>query len=143
MLMEIYPLPMRGSMVMTMVTISPSQRDVSPAKQLHRRPSLVPPRFCLETSALPPESFLLIFSRAKDTLYQKMGVGGLLGGPRDRRARPGGRARPHPRGRWLAPSGTSFAQYFLYILKIIPVEFQDFWRCADVTSQIFNLECYT
>ena len=32
MLMEIDPLPMRGSMVMTMVTISPSQRDVFPAE---------------------------------------------------------------------------------------------------------------
>ena len=29
MLMEIDPLPMRGSLVMTMVTISPSQREVS------------------------------------------------------------------------------------------------------------------
>ena len=34
MLMEIDPLPMRGSMVMTMVMISPSRRDVSPAEQL-------------------------------------------------------------------------------------------------------------
>ena len=35
MLMEIDPLPMRGSLVMMMVMISPSQREVSPAKQLH------------------------------------------------------------------------------------------------------------
>ena len=35
MLMEIDPLPMRGSLVMTMVMISPSQREVSPAEQLH------------------------------------------------------------------------------------------------------------
>ena len=34
MLMEIDPLPMRGSMVMMMVTIYPSRRDVSPAEQL-------------------------------------------------------------------------------------------------------------
>ena len=34
MLMEIDPLPMRGSMVMTMVMISPSRREVSPAEQL-------------------------------------------------------------------------------------------------------------
>ena len=40
MLMEIDPLPMRGSMVM----ISPSRRDVSPAEQLRRSPRLVPPR---------------------------------------------------------------------------------------------------
>ena len=34
MLMEIDPLTMRGSMVMTMVTISPSRRAISAAKQL-------------------------------------------------------------------------------------------------------------
>ena len=68
MLMEIDPLPMRGSMVMTMVMISPSRRDVSPAEQLRRSPRLVPPRFRLETAVLRPESFLMIFSRAKDTI---------------------------------------------------------------------------
>ena len=66
MLMEIYPLLMSGSLVMTMMMISPSRRDVSPVEQLRRSPSLVPPRFRLETVALHPESFLLIFSRAKD-----------------------------------------------------------------------------
>ena len=87
---------------MTMVMISPSRRDVSPAEQLHRRPRLIPPRFHLETEALRPESFLMIFSRAKDTLYQKMGIGGLPGGPRDRgRAQGVGRA-VHPRGQWVA-----------------------------------------
>ena len=68
MLMEIDPLSMRGSMVMTMVMISPSRRDVSPAEQLRRSPRLVPPRFRLETAALHPESLLMIFSRAKDTI---------------------------------------------------------------------------
>ena len=66
MLMEIDPLPMRRLMVMTMVTISPSRRDISPAEQLHRSPRLVLPRFRLETAVLHPESFLMIFSRAKD-----------------------------------------------------------------------------
>ena len=33
-------------------------------------------------------------------------------------------------GGW-PPSGTSFAQYFLYILKRAPVKFQDFWSCAE------------
>ena len=66
MLMKIDPLLMRGSMVMTMVMISPSRRDVSPAEQLRRSPRLVPPRFRLETAALCPESFLLFFSRVKD-----------------------------------------------------------------------------
>ena len=61
MLMEIDPLLLRGSMVMTMVMISPSRRDVSPAELLCWSPRLVLPRFCLETAALHPESFLLIF----------------------------------------------------------------------------------
>ena len=34
MLMEIDPLPMRGSLVMTLVMISPFRREVSPAEQL-------------------------------------------------------------------------------------------------------------
>ena len=66
MLMEIDPLPLRGSMVMTMVMISPSRRDVSPAEQLRRSPRLVPPRFRLVAAVFRPESFLLIFSRVKD-----------------------------------------------------------------------------
>ena len=68
MLMEIDPLLMRGSMVMTMAVISPSRRDVSLAEQLCRSLRLVPPRFRLEMAALHPESFLTIFFRAKDTI---------------------------------------------------------------------------
>jgi hypothetical protein len=65
MLMEIDPLSMRGSLVMTMASISPSGREVSPAEQLRRSPRLLLPRFRLETAALHPESSLLIFSRSK------------------------------------------------------------------------------
>ena len=61
MLMEIDPLPMRGSLVMMMVMISPSRRDVSLAEQLRRSPRLVPPRFRLVAAVFCPESFLLIF----------------------------------------------------------------------------------
>ena len=68
MLMDIDPLSMRGSMVMTMAMISPSRREVSPAEQLRRSPRLVLPKFRLETAALHPESFLLIFSRSKHTI---------------------------------------------------------------------------
>ena len=125
MFMEIDPLPLRGSMVMTMVMISPSRRDVSPIEQLHGSPRLVPPRFRLETAALHPESFLMIFSKAKDTIYHKMGIGGLPGGPRGR-----GRAL-HPRGQWVDPFGSFFAQYFEYIPKLTFLEFQDFWSCAE------------
>ena len=61
MFMEIDPLLMRGSMVMMMVMISPSRRDVSPAEQLHRSSRLVPPRFGLVAAESRPEKFLLIF----------------------------------------------------------------------------------
>ena len=44
MLMEIDPLPMRGSLLMTMVMIFPSRRKFSPAEQLRQSPRLVPPR---------------------------------------------------------------------------------------------------
>ena len=44
MLMEIDPLPMRGSLMMMMVMISPSRREVSPVEQLCRSARLVPPR---------------------------------------------------------------------------------------------------
>ena len=43
MLMEIDPLSMRASLVMTMASISPSRREVSPAEQLRRSPRLVLP----------------------------------------------------------------------------------------------------
>ena len=66
MLMEIDPLPMRRSLVMTMAMISPSRREVSPAEQLCRSPRLVPPRFRLVAVEFLPESLLMIFSRMKD-----------------------------------------------------------------------------
>ena len=66
MLMEVDPLLMRGSLVMTMAMISPSRREVSPAQQLCRSPRLVPPRFRLVTAEFLPESLLMIFSRTKD-----------------------------------------------------------------------------
>ena len=61
MLMKIDPLMMRGSLVMTMVMISPSRREVSPAKQLRRSPRLVPPRFHLVAAESRPERLLLLF----------------------------------------------------------------------------------
>ena len=65
MLMEIDPLPMRGSLVMTMVMISPSRREVSPAEQLRQSPRLVPPRFRLVAVESSPESLLMIFCSMK------------------------------------------------------------------------------
>ena len=65
MLMEIYPLSMRGSLVMTIVMISPSRRKVSPAERLRQRAKVLLPKFRLEMAVLCPESPLLIFSRSK------------------------------------------------------------------------------
>ena len=61
MLMEIDPLPMRGALVITMVMISPSQREVSPTEQLRRSPRLVLPRFRLVAAEFCPVSLLMIF----------------------------------------------------------------------------------
>ena len=66
MLTDIDPLPIRGSMVMTLVMIPPSRRDVSPIEQLRRSPRLVPPRFRLVAVEFRPVSLLMIFSRVKD-----------------------------------------------------------------------------
>ena len=68
MLMEIDPLPMIGSLVMTIVMISPSWREVSPAEQLYRSSRLVPPRFRLVAVEFRPVSFLMIFSSTKDSI---------------------------------------------------------------------------
>ena len=66
MLIEIGPLPMIGSLVITMAMISPSRREVSPAEQLRQSPKLVPPRFHLVAAEFLPESLLMIFSRVND-----------------------------------------------------------------------------
>ena len=78
MLMDIDPLPMRGSMVMMMVMISPSRRDVSPAEQLHQNPRLVPPRFRLVVVEL---SLLMIFFQGKRIHIAKDGHRRPAGGP--------------------------------------------------------------
>jgi hypothetical protein len=65
MLMEM-TLPKMGELlVMTMMMISPSGREVPPTESLHRRAKVLLPKFHLETGALYPESPLLIFSRSK------------------------------------------------------------------------------
>ena len=65
MLMEIDPLQMRGSLVMTLAMIFRSRREVSPAEQLRRSPRLVPPRFRLVAAEFRPISLPTIFSRVK------------------------------------------------------------------------------
>ena len=71
MLMKI-ALPKMGELlVMTMMMISPSGREVPPAESLRRRAKVLLPKFHLETAALRPKSPLLIFSRSEGLIYQK------------------------------------------------------------------------
>ena len=64
MLMKIGLPKMRGLLVMTMTMISPSGREVPPAKVLRWRAKVLLPKFRLETAVLHPESPLFIFSRS-------------------------------------------------------------------------------
>ena len=101
MLMNIGPPTKEEALVMTMASISPSEREVPQAESLRRRSKVLPPKFCLETATFRPESPLLNFSRSKDLKYQKMGTGGGPGWPQPTRARLGGLARPG--GWWVHP----------------------------------------
>ena len=60
-----------------------------------------------------------------------MGVGEPPGGPRGRGARPGGRARPHPREQGVCPLAFIFGDNFSLFILRCSVEFQDFWSCAE------------
>ena len=65
MLMDI-ALPKMGELlVMMMMMISPSGREVPPAESLRRRAKVLLPKFRLEAAVLRPESPPLIFSRSK------------------------------------------------------------------------------
>ena len=100
MLMETVPLPMRGSMVM----ISPSRREVSPAEQLRLSPRLVPPRFHLVAAEFRPVSLLMIFFQGKRLHRAEDGNQRAARGP-TRQGR-----TPTLVARVWAPSGTFFAQ---------------------------------
>ena len=64
MLMEI-ALPKMGELVvMMMMMISPSGREVPPAESLRRRAKVLLPKFRLEIAVLHPESLPLIFFRS-------------------------------------------------------------------------------
>ena len=79
MLMEIDPLPMRGSMVMTKVMISPSGRGVSPGEQPRQNPRLVPPRFRLLAAEFRPRRWLMIFFHRKSPYSRRWSPEGHQG----------------------------------------------------------------
>ena len=90
MLMEIDPLPMRGSLVMIMVMISPSRREVSSPEQLCLSPRLVPPRFHLVAAVFRPARLLMIFFQGRRHHIAKDGHRRPARGPTRQGARSGG-----------------------------------------------------
>ena len=131
MLMEIDPLPMRGSLGMTMVMISPPrgkfprQNSSAGALDWFRQGSASWWR------SLFPKACLLFYLGRKTSYIRRWELEGHQGAHKaGGRAKAVGRA-PTLVARVWAPSGTSFAQYFLYILEITAVKFQDFWSCAE------------
>ena len=66
------------------------------------------------------ESFSSIFSPRKQIYRVGVEVGGASGGPRGRGARPGGQARPHPRGQGVPPGLDSSASIFYKFQKYSP-----------------------
>ena len=67
---------------MTMVMISPSRREVSPAEQLYQSPRLVPPRFRLVAAEFRPVSLPMIFFLGKSLHIAEDGHRRAIWGPR-------------------------------------------------------------
>ena len=122
MLIKIGPPMMRGSLVMSMASISPSRREVSPAKSLHRRTKVLLPKFRLETVAHHPESPLYNYFRSKSPIYQKMGARSGPRPPRGTRARLGGWRALVPRGHLGGPLLYFLLPVFFIYSKIILCE---------------------
>ena len=138
MLMEIGLPKMRGLLVMTMASISPS-----PAESLRRRAKVLLPKFRLETATLRPESPLLIFFLGQNDLYTRRWTPEV-----------GWAEHNSPGHAWgaqhalvscahqVAPSGSYLLQYFLYIAKQFSINFQLIWRCAEqvTLTQLFQVQ---
>jgi len=116
MLMNIGLSKMRGLLVMTIASISPSGREVPPGR-------IVPSKGKSAHAEVPsrrrrsiPKVLSLFFYRSQDLKYQKMGTGGGLGWPQPTRARLGGLARP--RVLW-SPGGLpdSYLLQYFYIFQ--------------------------
>ena len=140
MLMEIDPLSMRGLLVMTMASISPSLREVSPAEQLRRSPRLVLPRFRLETAALHPGSFLLIFFPGQNTPYSRRWASGACQVAHKAGGAPKGVGRaPHPCGWLVAPLWCFLRPIFSIYSKIILREVSGLLELCRIGLQYFLL----
>ena len=96
MLMEI-ALPKMGELLVMMMMISPSRREVPLAESLRRRAKVLLPKFRLEAAALRPESPPFIFFLGQNDLYTKRWAPEVGRGVHN----PPGRAR----GPWRAQVG--------------------------------------
>ena len=130
MLMKIDPLPMRGSLVMTMVMISPSpggkfprQNSSAGALDWFRQGS------ASWRWSLVPKGCLLFFSHRK-TSYRRRWASESHQGVHEVGARPTGGA-PHPREQGVRPLAFIFGDNFSLFILRYSVEFQDFWSCAE------------
>ena len=103
---------------MTMVMISPSEREVSPAEQLRQSPRLVPPRFRLMVAEFRPRRWLVIFFHRKTSYSRRWPPEGHQGA-HEAGARPGGRARPQPRGPPVGPTVPIFCNMKSFVRRKI------------------------
>ena len=98
---------------MTMVMISPSRRDVSPAEQLCRSPRSVPPR----GGGVSSRKLAYDFSSDERLHIAEDGHRRANRGPRGRgRAQGVGRA-PHPRAQGVGPLWYFLCSVFYYFQK--------------------------
>ena len=95
---------------MTMVMISPSQREVSPAEELYQSPRLVQPRFRLVAAESRPERLPSIFFLIGRLHIGEDGQRRATRGPRGRGRAQGG--APHPREQCVAPLAFIFGDDF-------------------------------
>ena len=112
---------------MTIVMISPSEREVSPAEQLCQSSRLDPPRFRLVVAEFRPENFLLIFSHRKTSYRRRWASESHQGAHEVGGAPQGG----HPREQGVGPLAFIFGEDFSLFVLRCSVEFQDFWSCAE------------
>ena len=96
---------------MTMVMISPSRREVSPAEQLCRSPRLVPPRFRLVAAESRPERLLKVFFSSKTSYRRRWASESHQGAHEVGGRAPGGRA-PHPHDQGVGPLAFIFGEDF-------------------------------
>ena len=81
------------------------------------------------------ESFSFYFFSPKVNIWSPGWGRWSVRGPTRQGARPGGRALPHPRGQGVGPLTWIFLPVFLYIPKIISVDFQVILRTFISTQK--------